>query len=136
MYTLRIKTMLAKIQKYIADGEQIKQAFVTYIKDKSIPLEERWKTFGAAPFEFKNQDSSVVYFKVENTLSEGEIVWYDDFNIEKYETVEMFQFINRQIEDLASPYRDKNKEQFTLEFFTAFKEEVLDKNMHSFKFNW
>lgn len=128
--------MLAEIQKYIADGQEIKKAFAAYIKDKSIPLEKRWETFGVAPVEFKNQNSYIIHFKSEQNLPNREIVWYDDFNVEKYETVVMFNLINNQIEDLASPYRDRNKEHFTLDFFTLMKEEVLEKNLHSFKFDW
>ena len=128
--------MLDEIQKYIADGQEIKQAFVAYITDKSISLEERWAVFGVAPVEFKNQKNHALNFKAELTLPDQEIVWYDDFNIEKYETVVMFNFINLQIEELTSSYRSLHKKNYTLEFFNSMKEEVLEKNMHSFKFDW
>ena len=122
-------TILEEIEAYKAAPTELQKRYLMYIVDKSVPLEDRWKVFGAAPSDWKKHDSYIQHFTVEKMLPGGEISWYDDFYVEKYQTVYMFDF-------LSDCREYSGGEDWTDEIVDAFKEEVLLRNLGSFKFDW
>ena len=80
-------TILQEIREY--KNCAIKERFVAYIKDTTISIENRWEVFIEAPSDWKNKKSFIQHFNVEKKLKNKEISWYDDFYIEKNETVDM-----------------------------------------------
>ncbi len=123
-------SIIQEIRDY--KNNSLKQRFVEYIKDVSIPLESRWEAFLEAPMDWKYQQSYVIHFQVERKLKGREISWYDDFYIEKKETVVMENIIERLEEDLDS----FSENGWTLELIQEFKEEILQKNIGSFDWDW
>jgi hypothetical protein len=123
-------SIIQEIRDY--KNNSLKQRFVEYIKDVSIPLESRWEAFLEAPMDWKEQQSYVVNFQIERKLKSREISWYDDFYIEKNETVVMENIIERIEEDLDS----FSENGWNLELIQEFKEEILQKNIGSFDWDW
>ena len=103
----------------------IKADFAAYIRDKDIPLEERWKFFEKAPNFIKEQDSYIHTFKWEQ--KHGELVWYDDFYCDRYQVVDMDMIIDSMLD------RD---EKYTKEMVEDMKEEILSENLGSFINDW
>lgn len=120
--------MLEEIREY--KNNSLSKRYVEYIRDKSIPLNDRWEVFKEAPKDWKNQSNWVQQFEVERKL--GEISWYDDFYIEKNQTVDMVDIVERLEDD---PTRFFNKG-WTLELIVEFKEEILQENISSFNYDW
>src|SRR5512139_1306993 len=118
---------------YKAGGNPLKDRFLAFIKDKDVPLDERWETFKEAPNEFLVHDLSVVTFEAEKLLPRKEIVWYDgDFYIERYQVVHMTDFI----EDMCADKIDMEEPGWTQELVDAFKEEILQTGLGSFEYDW
>ncbi len=133
---------LASLQSDIVGLEwkvkEVKNEFAEFIKDKSIPLDERWEFFKEAPEYLKNKSSYIEHFDAETLLEEGEIVWYDEFYIERYQECELVNVIS-SIEDRINSkddYPHSRGADYSVEFLEAFKEEILQKNMHSFVHDW
>jgi len=116
---------------YKAGGNPLKDRFLAFISDKSVPLDERWEAFKEAPSEFLYQQSWMYHFKSEALLPEKEIEWYEggdeSFYVERHQTVYMIDFLDDWVLD---------KESFTPEIIAAFKEEVLENAMESFEYDW
>lgn len=122
--------MVERLKAYVAAVNPLQVEYVAYIKDKSIPLADRWEAFCAAPTEFQEHESWIQHFDSEELLPNGEINFYDDFYVEKYTEVYMENFIANIEED------PDYHEDWTPEIIAAFKEEILEKNMGSFTFDW
>ena len=63
----------------------------TYLADKSISLDERWKVFCNAPAAIKNHKTWIAHFEWEKKY--GELPWFDNFHCERYSLVEMEQVV-------------------------------------------
>lgn len=110
----------------------IKHRFIEYIQDKTIPMLTRWEVFLEAPNDWKNHESYIKRFQIERKLKGKEISWYDDFYIEKHETVHMENVIERLEEDLE----DFEKKGWNKDLIAELKEEILQKNLGSFNYDW
>jgi hypothetical protein len=100
--------------------ESLKKEFAEVIVDKSIPLEDRWQFWRGSDDKLKNTESWNVYFETIDT----EKVMYDMY-ASRHETITS-ERIKENIED-----GDK-----TEEALIAFQEEVLERNLYSFCFDW
>lgn len=137
--------------------------FEQYITDKSLPLETRWNFWMLAPSSIKGNDGWCSDGRLDafNILEcpPRDAIGYDGryMNIERYETVTMDGMLEC-IKECYFDYDggrdfDKNPEDMDWdnfdfeadswpefprlsEFITAFKEEVLAKNIESFKYDW
>lgn len=127
-------TMLDEISAFKNDSNPLKEKYLNYIQDKSIDLEERWEVFCKAPTDWKEKDSYIVHFQVEKALKAngGEISWYDDFYIEKNETIHLMNVIER-LEEETETFEELG---WNSELIKQFKEEVLEKNLASFDYDW
>ena len=118
--------------------------FKDYIKDKKFPLEERWDNFKFACENkiFVNVESWVVHLK---TLeSSHNFSWYDDFGVERYETVEFTYIVGRisdnleeilEDPDYSEDFRD-NYPIITREELHQLKEEILATGYSGFEMDW
>lgn len=123
-------TLLEKIRAY-KEPIYLQQEYLQYIANKEIPLEDRWNVFAEAPYEWKHHCSYIEHFDVEEKLQNGSICWYDDFFIDRYQTVNLADFV----EDLRGDNYD-SEERWPEELISEFMEEVLDKNLGSFVNDW
>lgn len=98
------------------------------IKDKNIPLEERWEMFVDAPNFWKVHKSYQANFRIERKI---EMEWFDCFCCEKYETIEMVDIVE-QIEDFI----DDEDYSWTTELQIELMEEILEQNLGSFVLDW
>ena len=121
--------MLEEIKAYKKNQNPLQVRYVAYIKDTSIPLADRWKVFFEAPTDFKNHKSYIEHFASEKLLPNAEISWYDDFYVEKNETVDMFDMVVNMEEK-------EGEDGYSPEVIAAFKEEILKKNLGSFDYDW
>lgn len=116
--------MKDKIQKYEEDGQRLKDEVKQFVQDKTKPLEERWEIFCLA--EMGERGDWVEDFDSLNKVYGGEVSWYDDFCVERMQTV----YLTNVLDTLTS------KDNITEEQINEFKEEVLQKFIWSFEFDW
>lgn len=114
----------------------LREKYQKYIVDKNIPLNDRWAVFKEAPIEWKKTDSCYVTFKVASKLPSREIVWYNDFHKDRYQTVDMVDLVDT-IKDNIKWSKDKKEwEGWNLELVEELMEEILSKNLDSFIYDW
>jgi hypothetical protein len=133
-----VKTEIELVNRAVAN---LQKTFCEVIKDKTIPLNDRWDLWRGAPSDLKAHDSCVVHFDIEDKV--GEISWYDDFYIERHETVDMFDLIERIREDVKYgamdyAYTKRITKKFVecSELLDEWREEILQMNLESFEFDW
>lgn len=97
-----------------------------WVKDKSIPLDERWDVF----HDSQLGEELSFYEEFEGVDSDG---YYDNYYIDKYQTV-----YTKNLFEMASEkrYNKQKAELDTIEKQNAFKEDVLNKFVKSFEMNW
>lgn len=125
--------------EYRAAVEMMRQQFTTVITDKSIPLNERWELFKKAPTELKETTCWVVNFNTLNEAEGGHVSWYDMFGVDRHQTVEMLDIIER-LEEIIEYGQTKIKaKQFFIDNpakLDDLKEEILSMNLQSFVYDW
>lgn len=124
-------TLLDRIQSVQVEYEstmlKFTAEFQALIVDKTISLDERWATFIAAPAFLKREEPYIVHFELEQQF--GEISWYDDFYVERHNTITAEKII-KMINDNDAERDDAE------EFAIAMKEELLTKRLGRFKHDW
>ena len=105
----------------------------TYFSDKSVPLSERWdvyeKVAGILPIDRYGQNA------IEGALG-NDISLYDDFNIERYQTVRYVDQIESLESDFGFDEADYGPPRFTQEQIDSIKELVLASGTQGFIHNW
>jgi len=113
--------------------------FKAFIKDQSISLEERWDLFKFACENnlFVNVDWSIIRLK---TLEANRnFCWYDDFGVEKYQTVEFTSIVESIEEYVEESLEEKDEEVYpitTREKLNELKEEILATGYSGFVYDW
>ncbi len=127
----------------------LKPAFEAYIKDKSIPLEERWNVF-------KTANNGLSYHKpfwVDFPGDDGDMSWGEDFSFERYETVNLVEFLDETIPEMIKDFEEEGKDidpsdTFYVRFYARrkhllskfslnnWKEYVLSINTKSADYDW
>ena len=126
MIEARYETVKMFIKTYNDTMKSMKESFVKVIQDKSLPLKDRWKLFNDAPKEFREENDWVEDFD-----SIGDVNWYDDFYYERYQVVYTVDIVDRIVDKQQYPQFKDNPEKLN-----ELKEEILSKNLWSFKFDW
>lgn len=153
-------TGLFAAEKTLQDNQSL---FDQYITDKSIPLETRWRFWQLAPESIKGTNGwcSEGHLDCWRILEcePRDAVGYDGkyISVERYETLTMAGMLDSVKDcffdwdggrDFDKLPEDKDWDDFDFEadswpefpvlseFIVAFKEEVLAKNIHSFKYDW
>lgn len=107
--------------------------FESFITNKNVPLDQRWNLWVKAPSELKNKSSSIEYFKEidsDQIMYEGELVHTD-----RYQTIEMVLAAENYEWKLKYP-RPTDVHEYTQEGLNRFKEEILNRNIESFIYDW
>ena len=128
------------ILDYLNNKKEVTELLKEYVKNKRIPLEERWILFLSSKLGVTND-----YYVVFNTLNED---FYNDTGINRYEniTVEWLLdlLIDHSIEEseITRFFINKldskklTKETYLNASLDLFKEEVLEKFIYSFNYDW
>ena len=68
-----------EIEQYKRE-DKLKKKYISFITDKTIDLDLRWKLYCHAPASFKNENSYIVNFEAEKLLENPAVrKAYDDF---------------------------------------------------------
>ncbi len=131
--------VLSRMKKVQESLEKSKLPFEQYIKNKEIPLDERWEIFILAPSEMKTHENYLTSF---DSLPNDFVMYDGPIHADRGNTIEtkdMIENIQESLDEISSGdfYRDdyyKNK--FLEVDMNAIKEEILSKNMGSFDYDW
>lgn len=116
-------TLLDEILAYKGAAD-LRARYCAYITDTSVPLDQRWKAFGIAPSDWKEHESFMVTFDTDK-----EVDWMNDFWFERHEVLDTHDFFSDCLELSGAEKWDQVK-------VDKFREEVLKKNLGSFKMDW
>lgn len=128
-------SILDEIKDFKSKPNPLIGRYVEYIKDKTIPLEERWEVFVEAPNEWKNNETWAVDFESEKLLKTGNICWHSDFYIERHEIIYVVDFVLDRLPEYLETDNYYGKDEIKT-IADAFKEEVIQKNLGSFVLDW
>lgn len=112
--------MQKQIEEFLDVKKQLAEQLKVWVKDKSIPLDQRWELFVKS--ELGEKSNWIERFEgIDSDL------YYDEFYIHKYQTTTVDYLYECACEnDILVTDEDKE----------AFKEDVLDQFIFSFKFDW
>jgi hypothetical protein len=110
-------TLYNWLRKIENERVQFMGVFATYIKDKTISIDDRWDAFLEAPTYVKNMSFSYVPNWIE-------IDWVCD-RYQRGETIHTDVFIEDMIED-----------DHKSELIESMKEEILQSNLGCFCYDW
>lgn len=138
-----MNSSITQLTLKLQDFENIKQnlvsQYLSIIKDKNIDLEERWAVFKKAPVELKIYQNSVLDLDVFQEV-DSDFNWKSNFDIEYYELCDLVNIVQR-LETKVKQAKGKTISKKLVkafyknpELFNALKEEILQKNVGSFKF--
>jgi hypothetical protein len=138
--------------------QKLKPEFEVFIADKTVPLATRWQTWLDAPDSLKNTDGWISDGRLEAFKLIGygdhynDAIAYEDGLVwaERYQTIDMVDIIGNLLESLLDKFDVTLPDDFDwgnldgyasicpemYEFFVAYREELLAKNLKSFKFDW
>lgn len=128
-----IQDIMQRISYIANDIDSVKDHFAEVIKDKSIPLDDRWGLFKSAPDYLKEHSDWIEdfdQFNFEPTC--------DDY--ERHRKVDMVAVVERVEEDglewdeVLKEYKKPTIEQ--VEDTNKFKEHILSINLGSFIMDW
>lgn len=138
-----------------------KPEFEAYIKDQSLPLSQRWQLWLDAPDSLKNtggwfSDGRLEAFKLlgygtdkysrnEAIAYEGGLVW-----AERHQVINMVDILESILDCLTEKFEADLPDDFDWddldgwhkysqeagEFLDAYREELLQKNLLSYRFDW
>lgn len=113
----------------------VKADYLAYIKDRTIPLEERWNIYLQMPDFMKESDGWVEYIPI---FEEHGLNWYDDFYLDRYVTINLVDIVERLEEALTEEYPlcFEEKVRQIPNIVEEVKEWVLEKNILSFINDW
>ena len=123
--------LINNVEKFFEDQKAIKKKVQKYLKDRSVPLEERWSFYLKIEEKGVLENDSCGNGYVE-ALTEGtkqELCLSDDFGMSKHET-RSFSCILEYVEyeDFAIKVPEEN--------LNSWKEEVLKSGYDSFTWDW
>lgn len=153
-----IESLVSQIVALEHEMKQAKPEFEAYIKDKSIPLTQRWQLWLDAPDSLKNTGGWISAGRLEafkllgyggrhnEAISyEGGMVW-----AERHQTIDMVDILEGMLECLADKLEVDLPDDFDWddldgwrqhseeagEFLDAYREELLQKNLLSYRYDW
>jgi hypothetical protein len=130
-------TDLHQLNAVIADLKKnlnvVKQQFMKAIKDKSVPLEDRWNAWIDAPSFLKDFSQYTVKFECMGK----NFSWYDDMLMSRNETVDMEDVVT-DLDYYVDHQCDDNERYFCCKLFRnrdlldKLREEILARNLEYF----
>ena len=126
---------LKRFDEYEAQAKREKAEFQALLVNQDVPLDIRWNLFKRAPAAMVEHRSFYVDYSAMEQLNEGhEVSWYDDFYVERYNTVNIVDIV-----DEMPSNDDKTMGSNAVanpELYAKLKEEVLAKGVRTFVFDW
>lgn len=120
--------MKDKIEEFLKTKEQLTEELKIWVKDKSIPLEERWEVFIKSELgEQSDFYEDFVHIESDEYNPDGH------FHIDRHELITVQEILERAQE---ANYYSKEIMLDTEEKIIEFKEEVLSKFIYSFENDW
>lgn len=116
-----METMKEKVENYLNLQNEIRIELKEYVKDKSIPLDERWELFIMC--ELGNNEPYIEHF---NSFNDDEL--FAELELSRNEVVTSESIIDLLDTNIYGEY-----------LYTTLddvKEEILDKFITSFKLDW
>ena len=100
------------------------------LSTSELPLDEKWKFY-------KNLDESLAHdcWVVHFDSIDDKFTFYDDFNVDKYQTVGMVEIVEKVEEEQKDDSKWRN-EKMDLIDLDALKEEILKMKLTSFTYDW
>ena len=119
--------MLDKAKIFLKEIDKLKESFKEFCQNKSIDIEDRWEVFEQIGAFFGVDEWSIVDFK---SLPEEFIMYDGDMHTERYQTVNTVNII-QYIEECS-----EDNSEFSGINIDEVKEEILDKFLWSFVYDW
>lgn len=128
------QTLLSQLIQFQATLDNLKKQMALHLKDKNIPLDERWELFKNLPKDCYSKDSYGPRFS-----NMGDLVLHEGFiHADRYESIDVIPMVQK-IED-AKNNLSQQKPIFQNDLkkidVDQLKEEVLAKMTGSFIFDW
>jgi hypothetical protein len=128
-----LRMMPSQFEAWERDTQKLKSLLETLLKNKEIPLEQRWELFLRAPDAFKNTHPWIIHPE-EDIPGLTEITWFDDY-YDKHETVVLSDWVERIEMDHGHKPNDAYM-QSKYKHLDDIKEWILERNLHSFILDW
>ncbi len=122
-----MSTIAEKIALINHEIEVLKPDFAEYIKDRTIPLQQRWYLFSIANDRLSKNDIYLVHF--EDKIGESDIENMGDSR-NRGETIYTVEWVEGLVEDMSSEFDEPDN------MLDPLREEILQKNLKSFCFDW
>lgn len=111
----------------IALHDELKKQLLTFIQDKTIPLDERFAVWQAAPVTMKEHKTFTESFA---GLPDDYVMYDGHVHADRHKTIK----ISDILEAAEGSYGEES--QLSPENLILFKEDVLTKNINSFVYDW
>lgn len=129
MNTAELKELLAE---FVSVSRAVEQKCREFCANESIPVSERWEIFCLAPN--KETDS---YSDFPDHLFNGEISYYDDFFLEKYQLFDVVVRLNEWTNDVKEGRKWPSFiQKLTPSILDLIKNYYMVKYLGSWKHNW
>jgi len=132
---------------------ELKKEFEEYVRNKTIPLDERWKVYLKSGGQFSRTESSIYhgldFIFGESIDSNGYVrkhLWHEDEQYDRYRTLSMVDVVSMfkgQIAYIAEGKIDKYSKYLTEyqcfkepDILYRVKEQILEDNIWAFVFDW
>lgn len=102
--------------------DALKDDYLAIIHDENLSLEDRWAVFAKVPMSLKEVDSYIHHFDFEKPFN---VSWFDDFCVDRYQTVDMATIVERLVGD-----------EDNAELKIAIMTECLRDNIGGFVMDW
>lgn len=119
-----IDELYSSLKKFKEMEKDIIEYLTKYIKNKSIPVDERWELFKQNSERFPIH-TWILHFE---ELEKNDIEYYDTFGYERYTTVDICDMIESLDDDFNSDDDDID--------FNKLKEEILQRGYSRFVLDW
>ncbi|MCP4437544.1 MAG: hypothetical protein GY810_01210 [Aureispira sp.] len=106
------------ILQMLDDIDDIRENLKIWVVNKEIPLDERWEVFIES--ELGEARPFIVRF---DSLGEGFVCYDGKIHIERYDVIDVSEIVEGLMDNDPS-------------LIEAFKEEVLEKFVRTFKYDW
>lgn len=136
-----IQELKTDIQSAITLLNRAKKDFSTIIRDKSIPLDERWALFKEVPKELKNHSQFIYDIKIKGLPSRFD--FWQEYEVDRHAVVDLIDVVEMVECDIEC---HKNGEELEFCFteklvtvpdiITQMKEDLLLSNTASFTYDW
>lgn len=131
----QVAELAERFRIFTEQAERLKPDFEAYIKDREIPLEERWEFWRLAPDQLKRHDNWIFHGSslLDKIIDNGCNCWGRGTLVDIADEICNIQENIRYCEEHPDyPYG----RELTQGELNVLKEEMLSVNLGSFKYDW